>query len=214
MSIKVGISQRVDKVTSYGESRDALDQRLSQWVACCGFTPVPIPNNLIDLTLAKDNQPLLDEWLSDLNIGAILLSGGNDPNEIILRDLTETYLIFWAEKLQKPLLGICRGMQMLSLHAGSGLVKVAGHVATSHTLILANKQIKNLPNLVNSYHNLGLKEIPDPYILLAKTEDGNIEAIKHKYLPWEGWMWHPERQAIFDTRDQNRFKFLVESAYK
>ena len=64
MSIKVGISQRVDKVTSYGESRDALDQRLSQWVVCCGFTPVPIPNNLIDLTLAKDNQPLLDEWLS------------------------------------------------------------------------------------------------------------------------------------------------------
>ena len=46
----LAVSQRIDYYPNRNELRDALDQRLSQWVAYCGFTPVPIPNNLIDLT--------------------------------------------------------------------------------------------------------------------------------------------------------------------
>ena len=44
----IGITQRVDKVSAYNEYRDALDQRLVNWVIEAGFTPVPIPNTLVD----------------------------------------------------------------------------------------------------------------------------------------------------------------------
>ena len=214
MKVKIGISQRVDNVISHAEYRDALDQRLSNWVAACECIPVPIPNNLVDLTLPNDNQPILDEWLTELNIDAILLSGGNDLGEVISRDLTEKYLLFWAEKLYKPVLGICRGMQMMSVCAGSDLVKVSGHVATTHNLVIEKLYAETLPKLVNSYHKLALKKIPDTYVLLAKSEDGSIEAIKHKSLPWEGWMWHPERQKRFNKEDQFRFKLLINNEQK
>ena len=71
-----------------------VSEVLSSWVGECGFIPVPIPNNLVDLTLPSDNQPILDEWLTELNISAILLSGGNDLSEIALRDLTENSVLF------------------------------------------------------------------------------------------------------------------------
>ena len=38
---------------------------------------------------------------------------------------------------------------------------------------------------------------------------GLSEAIRHDYLPWEGWMWHPEREKTFLMRDINRFKALL-----
>ena len=47
--------------------------------------------------------------------------------------------------------------------------------------------------------------------LLAQSEDGNIEAMIHKELPWEGWMWHPEREEIFTKIDHERFVTLVNS---
>ncbi|MDA8817710.1 gamma-glutamyl-gamma-aminobutyrate hydrolase family protein, partial [Planktomarina sp.] len=172
MKLKIGISQRVDSIISHAEYRDAVDQRLTNWVAECGCIPVPIPNNLVDLTLPSDNQPFLDEWLTELNIDAILLSGGNDLGEVIARDLTESYLLIWAEKLYKPVLGICRGMQMMSVYGGSDLVKVSGHVSTTHNLVTEGPHSKNVPKSVNSYHQMALKKIPEKYLLLAKSEDG------------------------------------------
>ena len=42
----IGITQRVDLVSSHKEYRDALDQRLIDWVSQAGFIAVPIPNTL------------------------------------------------------------------------------------------------------------------------------------------------------------------------
>jgi putative glutamine amidotransferase len=207
--IVVGITQRVDKVESYDEWRDALDQRLIDWVTQSGFVPVPIPNSLIDIDSSNNRQPNMDDWLRTVKIDAILLSGGNDIGNVKQRDLTEKYLLSWAEKNKKPVLGVCRGMQMMGVYAGGELVRVDGHVGIHHLLQSKNSSGLPLPKHVNSYHNLMLKECPDTFQILAKSEDGCIEAIKHKTLPWEGWMWHPERESIFSDIDQIRFKSLV-----
>ena len=45
--------------------------------------------------------------------------------------------------------------------------------------------------------------------ILAKSEDGNLEAMRHKDLPWEAWMWHPEREKVFTRNNQERFRKLV-----
>tara|TARA_Y100000022_G_scaffold178824_1_gene169681 strand:+ start:486 stop:632 length:147 start_codon:yes stop_codon:yes gene_type:complete len=39
-----------------------------------------------------------------------------------------------------------------------------------------------------------IDKYPDDYIVLVKSEDGEIEVIKQKELFWEEWMWYPERE--------------------
>ncbi|MBA4741019.1 MAG: gamma-glutamyl-gamma-aminobutyrate hydrolase family protein, partial [Burkholderiales bacterium] len=62
---------------------------------------------------------------------------------------------------------------------------------------------------VNSYHDYSLAACPKSFEVLARSQDGEIEAIRHLSLPWEGWMWHPEREVTFASRDIDRFKGLL-----
>jgi N5-(cytidine 5'-diphosphoramidyl)-L-glutamine hydrolase len=209
VSILIGITQRIDKVKAYDEWRDSLDQRLVEWVIDAGFIPVPIPNNLVNASSESDSHPLLEQWLNLLNINALLLSGGNDIGAVPQRDVTENFLLKWAEKHNKPVLGICRGMQMMGLHVGGKLIKVSGHVNTRHKLQYDKVTTINTVESVNSFHNYALEGCPDVFSVLAKSDDGNIEAIRHRELPWEAWMWHPEREGSFLMNHLERFKELI-----
>ena len=209
--MNIGISQRVDKVNTYDEWRDAIDQRLIKWVVKAGFVPIPIPNNLIELTQPKNKLSLLDYWLQELNIDALLLSGGNSLGEVPQRDLTEQYLLKWAEKNKKPVLGICRGMQMMGVYVGGKLVETKDHVKVHHKLYFDKHNGDDFPKSVNSYHNQILENCPSSFKVLAKSEDGSLEAMEHKDLPWEAWMWHPEREIEFVKNDQDRFIKLMNS---
>ena len=199
----VGVSQRVDTVDGRIEYRDALDQQLVKWVANAGFLPVPIPNTLVTPT----DTSVLDDWLQTQQPIALVLSGGNNIGDFPQRDCTEHYLLSWAESNEIPLLGICRGMQMMATWAGAELKPAKGHVRTQHQLLLSNSN-SQWPRSVNSYHNWSLLNCPEKFEVAAKAEDGNIEAICHKTLPWEGWMWHPEREQPFDSADTMRVKRL------
>lgn len=189
--IIVGISQRIDHIHERNEYRDALDQKLIQWVQACGFTPIPIPNNIFVPT-----------WLSAINPKAIILSGGNNIGEYTDRDHTEKRLLEYANHCKLPVLGLCRGMQMMGLFSGASLHAVAGHVNTRHQLHGV------FTHNVNSFHAFSLMSCPDNFQVIARAEDGAIEAIKHNTLPWEGWMWHPERELKFDTNDIERLRGL------
>jgi putative glutamine amidotransferase len=54
-----------------------------------------------------------------------------------------------------------------------------------------------------------LSELPPNFVALAYSEDGEIEAMSHKDRPWEGWMWHPEREKILSLNDINRLIGLL-----
>ena len=207
-NLVIGVTQRVDKIGAYNEWRDALDQRLVDWVVQAGFVPLPIPNTLVEIKSSNTYQPILDNWLSAVQINGILLSGGNDIGDIEKRDVTEKYLLSWAEKNRKPVLGICRGMQIMGVYSGGKLIEVNGHVKTHHQLQVVSKNQK-FSKYVNSYHSLVLQECPNKFELLAISEDGSIEAIVHKYLPWEAWMWHPEREDVFYENELDRFRKLI-----
>ena len=97
---------------------------------------------------------------------------------------------------------------MMGVYFGSELIEVKGHVGTKHKLQMNDNIEKMFPNIVNSYHNKVLKDCSSEFEILAKSIDGNIEAMSHKKLPWEAWMWHPERDKEFNIYCINRVKQL------
>jgi N5-(cytidine 5'-diphosphoramidyl)-L-glutamine hydrolase len=208
---KIIVTQRVDYIKNYKEVRDSLDQRLSKLLVGVGFAPVPISNKLViidkDIDVQQKEQPVLQKWLENIIPDALLISGGNDIGVLPYRDATEHYLLNWAKAEKIPVLGICRGLQSMCVWSGGSLVRVKNHVATRHKLKTCNSG-DLWPGEVNSFHEWGLANCPTNFEVKATTEDGVIEAIKHKELPWEGWMWHPERNHIFDNTDLHRIRTL------
>jgi putative glutamine amidotransferase len=192
----VAVSQRVDVVENRDERRDAIDQRLSEFIISAGYLPVPVPNKLVQIT---DTLP---RWLNATGITHIVLSGGNNVGDTPERDATESALLDYAKDQGLPVLGVCRGMQMMAVWAGGALTPIEGHVRTHHSVsgIISGE--------VNHYHDYSLKDCPQNFEITAKSDDGVIEAIRHTELPWQGWMWHPERETKFSASDIQRLASL------
>jgi len=192
---RVGITTRVVQVATYNEPRDALAQSwapfLQRVLPDAGWMMLP---NL--------GAPSILEYCRGWGINRLILSGGEDMGVNPVRDETESALLDWAESDEIPLLGICRGMQLMCQRDGVGLQAVAGHVGTKHQLQGA------LAGSVNSFHCYAPERCPPDYEVLALAENGEIEAIRHRRLAWEGWMWHPEREDRAMLRDIERLRDL------
>lgn len=196
----IAVSQRVDILSARGETRDALDQRLIKWMIALGATPLPVPNTLGER---------LADWLAQFSPVAVVLSGGNDIGMSAERDRTEAFLIDHAAAEGLPLLGICRGMQMLAHHAGGPLVRLSGHAGTRHPLRGEVAGVRGEAIEVNSFHDWGLGDCPPGYRALATAPDGTLEAMRHNERRWEAWMWHPEREAPFSAADLDHARDLL-----
>jgi gamma-glutamyl-gamma-aminobutyrate hydrolase PuuD len=199
---RVALSQAVTVHPERNERRDTLDQRLTALLASLRYLPIPVPNGLQSASTDEDAVLDLDSWMDAMNVHAIVLSGGNDIGSCPERDLTESGLLAYAQRKGLPALGICRGMQMMGTWSGATLAPVAGHVRTRHQLR------GEVSGSVNSFHNFALAQCPQDFVVIAHSEDDSIEAIRHTSLPWEGWMWHPEREAAFAGADLRRLQTL------
>ena len=186
----VAVSQRVEWLAARQERRDALDQRMAAFLCAAGVLPAPAPNGLI-----TQDPALLERWLHTLDPFGVVLTGGYDLGVHPDRDRTEAALLDFAHARSRPVLGVCRGMQAMGAWAGTGLKPVDGHVRTRHVLT------GEVSGAVNSFHAFALNACPKGFKITAHSADGEIEAIRHLTSPWEGWMWHPEREPVFDPRD-------------
>ncbi len=187
------ISQRVEIIKSYGERRDCLDQSWCDFLHACGFLPIPIMNKETNI-----------EVLADLTRPAgILLTGGNDlatyGGDAPERDRTERHLIDFGIAQNIPIMGVCRGFQLLTDYFGGKLERAQDHVARRH--LIRGSFVRE----VNSYHNLAAKIIPENFEVLAKTDDNVVEAIKCKDHKIMAVMWHPERETPYKQEDIDLF---------
>lgn len=185
----IAISQRTNYYHQIDEYRDEIDQKLMKWVLRLGFLPLQIPNILEDK---------LYEWIKVFSPHGFIFSGGEDVGSNNSRDSTEKEALKFAMQNNLPVLGICRGMQIMGLEDSGELCNVADHVNVSHSIKGIDVERGKLPMVVNSYHKLAFKKCPKSYQVIATSDDNVIEAFSHKKLPWEAWMWHPERDGAFE----------------
>ena len=184
------VTMRDDYFSKINERRDCIDQRLNQWVIKLGFVPLLVPN-------IKTNKFFFEKI--NLNISGIIISGGNDINKKSTRFNIEKRLLFYSIKKKLPVLGICHGMQMMSNYEGGTLVKIKNHVKKNHSIINKSKRY-DLPKQVNSYHNYTIKNLSNSFDVISTCNKGSIEAISHLKYKWLGWMWHPERDKVFNNK--------------
>ena len=129
------------------------------------------------------------------------------------RDETESRLIEIYRG--KPILGICRGCQMLNVHFGGTLIQhlptAEAHTAAGGDLFHAvraerGSRMEKLYGeefCVNSSHHQAVGRVaPGFAVTLRSAADGVAEAIEHRSLPIFGVQWHPERTALAFRSDR------------
>ncbi|ELH8888559.1 gamma-glutamyl-gamma-aminobutyrate hydrolase family protein [Vibrio cholerae] len=195
---RIGITQRRDPVLNRTEVRDSLDVNWATLLWNLGILPIPLCSDI------ENTQA----YLQALNLDGFILSGGNDIGEMAKRDTLESAILEYSKIHQRPVLGICRGMQFINHFQGGSLIKFQGHAATVHERLIGQWADELGICQVNSFHNyvINVETLGEDLTPLAKAEDGIIEAIKHNNYPWLGLMWHPERELFLNEWDANIIK--------
>lgn len=201
--MKIGVTQRVEVIKGYYEARDCLDQRWVELLEAIDAELVPIPNN----------SSCIENWLEKMNVDGIILSGGNDlcsieggQNTSLIRDQTEKSIIDFSIRKSLPVLGVCRGMQLINCYFGGVQSSIEGHVANRHSVTAVSKSEEwNQYQNVNSFHTYGISkdELAADLGATVISDDRNVEAFEHKVEKITGIMWHPEREETFSRLDLN-----------
>jgi putative glutamine amidotransferase len=206
-------------------------------VEVAGGLPLLIP-------LSRDSS-VLEDYFGTLD--GLLLPGGMDvdpvhygeePHRLLeevdpVRDETELYLARRALQADMPVLGVCRGEQLLNVAAGGSLFQdvaaqspqeVIRHFQDfaqewpSHSVeikpdTLLASIIPERKLRVNSYHHQAVRRVAAGFRVAATAPDGVVEAVestKHAFAL--GVQWHPE--LLVDDLDFNLalFRRHVEEA--
>ncbi|MDR2947482.1 MAG: gamma-glutamyl-gamma-aminobutyrate hydrolase family protein [Candidatus Adiutrix sp.] len=134
------------------------------------------------------------------------------------RDLWESALLAAALEQGKPVLGVCRGMQLMNRALGGSLwadlpSERPGQVEHQQTLprargshrvcIEAGTRLAEILRFseitVNSGHHQAVKDLAPPLAVSASADDGLTEAVEHRTANFAlGVQWHPEGQFVAD----------------
>lgn len=199
-----------------------------------GYTFMQINMDYIKQITRRNGIPLIltpgESFESELALcDGFLLIGGDDINPIYyhqnntlglskginrIEDEADRQILHYAIHTEKPVLGICRGIQDMAAFLNGSLHQDIEYKGLSHPTCDKKHYVekvgvgnlsKLLPDkfLVNTFHHQAIEQVPTDFIVTYKNHD-IIEAIEHQTLPIFGVQWHPERfytkesEIIFD----------------
>ena len=225
--LRIGISPRFllgdpQAYGSYSVDRLAIVDAVNQLVSQAGALPLGLP------LLRELEGEARARSLAGLAAGldGLVLQGGTDVDperyqEVPLRpewsgdpvrDRLELDLVRAFRALDKPILGICRGFQVLNVAFGGSLYQdlptqtpsevqhdlAAGYCAATHSLqLLPDSWLASWYGCtqarVNSAHHQGIKALAPGLLAEAVSEDGLVEAFRARSLGFVfGVQWNPE----------------------
>lgn len=160
--------------------------------------------------------------LSDFN--ALLLPGGGDitpaffgqknqgsKNIDIELDITQLQALDIFVKWKRPVLGICKGIQIINVYFGGTIIQhlpqAAIHAWDHADKVHLSSALPGTPLyslygeqfIVNSAHHQGIDALGKDLCIIQTSEDGIIEGLLHTSLPVIGVQWHPERLFRFPS---------------
>ncbi len=170
----------------------------------------------------------------------LLLAGGGDVDPVQWgeephpelgpvdpeRDEFELSLVRWAQKEDIPVLGICRGAQVINVAFGGSLVqhltaeichfqKAPPNHPFHDILLVKGTKLHGILGLeklrVNSYHHQAVREPGRGLVVSATARDGTVEAVEslsNRFIV--GVQWHPE--LMTDEASASLFQALVDAA--
>ena len=187
----IALSQGIEYLPHRNEYRNFVDQNIVDFIESCNFKTILI-NNFLKKKKYNQQKRNLSNFLNNFQFSGIILSSGNDLREFVQRDTTEKYLISYAINYSIPLLGVCRGMQIINTFFGGTLKKINNHVRKFNNISYENSKKK-----IKCYHNFGISKLGKEILVTGKSEDNEIESLKHAKHKVHGWMWHPERNKKY-----------------
>ena len=181
-------------------------------------------------------------------VDALIFSGGSDINPLYLgeepirelssinaaRDYHELMLVRLAANRQIPILGICRGLQVMMAALGGQLYQdvykeasatlkhsqnADRHIATHTVRIAPDSLLYKIFNTeilpVNSFHHQAVKDVAPGFTVSALSPDGLIEGVESiQYKSIVGVQWHPECMILGADRSMMPlFEWLVGEAH-
>lgn len=200
------------------------------------------------VALGQTHPPaLISERLDTLD--GVLLPGGIDvdpafydePPDAHLEetdaalDQFEFRILDHARRNRLPVLGICRGHQLLNVYYGGSLIQdiptqyesdvEVAHRAPARGMGWLHHPVTVTPGTmlheilgagrmdVNTSHHQAVKRLAEGFVVSARSDDGIIEAIEHRGDVFVvGVQWHPERMAGEDEGMRRLFARLIEAA--
>lgn len=194
------LTQRLDYIEGYDEIRESLDLRWAAFLNQCGFIAVSMSYEV----------PVREYFSRVMDIAGVIMTGGNDLAGVSdsrldrIREDYERELVSVCQEQQLPVIGVCRGMQLLAVELGATLDTCEGHVG-AHELNCVAPGRYDFPDRVNSYHNYGIKHGRSGLDVLAIADDNIVEAFANEPALQLGIMWHPERDEPFDKKNIELF---------
>jgi putative glutamine amidotransferase len=201
---------------NYVEDQYRITHYYAKAIMAAGGLPIILP-------YTKEAN-IIEAYLDVLD--GLLLTGGIDvdpyyyheepsPNLGFIcpeRDAFEFALVLGAFKRKKPILAICRGMQILNIALGGTIWQDINHAGffchkhmqeapkwyPTHEIILETESrlfhiLGQQGHLrVNSFHHQAVKDIPPAFRVCARSQDQLIEAIEYDDFYCLGVQWHPE----------------------
>lgn len=216
----------IDGIPAALPSSVVMNQRYYEAAAAAGGAPVLIPL-LDDIDVLRATYEACDGILIPGGVDMDPATYGQAPHEKLgrvdpVRDRVELQLTRWCIEDRKPLLGLCRGLQVINVAAGGTLyqdidAELTGAIRhdyfptygferdhVSHDVAVApSSRLRSLVDLdqlpVNSMHHQGVKELGEGLVASARAADGLVEAVESANGHWMlGVQWHPE---VFDHDD-------------